>query len=375
MVCLFLGFPSGYGQNVDVISGNTSAISKHQDSIQKKEKKKKDGSIVPVPIIITDQNLGYGAVINLVHIHKKKNSTRENTPPTMTGISGGYTSTGTWVVGGGHSESFKNDQYRYTGVALYANVNMDFYSISDFDLSDHPFGTNIKTYGMINRFLFRLGQSNFFLGPQYMIASVEATLNIEDTDHPIIEDIIDYIDSKTTLSNIALIGNYDNRDNTISPTKGIYTGFDVKFSNTFLGASDDYGLADIFFYDYVPLTNWLYSIYNVDMQFSDGDTPFYLKPQIVLRGVPAMRYQGDHVLTAQAQFRGNVYKNWSLVAFGGLGKAFDDFDEFGDADLIVNYGTGFRHNFKKVFGLRAGADFAWTNKDQFGWYISIGTNL
>src|SRR5210317_516933 len=46
------------------------------------------GSIMPVPFIITDMNLGFGGILALPYIHPQKHSKRKNTPPTITGVAG-----------------------------------------------------------------------------------------------------------------------------------------------------------------------------------------------------------------------------------------------------------------------------------------------
>ena len=80
-------------------------------------------------------------------------------------------------------------------------------------------------------------------------------------------------------------------------------------------------------------------------------------------------------MLGEIQFRGYFTKSLALVAFTGTGKAFDTFSEFGPAQWVVNYGAGFRWEIEKIFGLRVGADFAWTNNNDFSWDIVIGTGL
>lgn len=377
LVVLYVCFasPKIFSQNISKIQGQSTHIAKQnqlkKDSLNVKKKK---GNIVPVPVIITDQNLGYGGVLALGYVHNRKNTTRKDTPPTISGIVGGYTSTGTWLAALAHSESFKNDQYRYLGLLAYANVNLDFYQIGSIDLSQNPVSFNMKGWGTLQRLLFRIGNSDFFIGPQYAYGQVETTINSTDKNHPLIGDILDRFDKNSVFSSIGLLAQIDSRDNTISPNKGLYSGFEIDYDATWLGSSQNFEKFDIYGYAYVPINKWLYSIYHFDYQFVEGDIPFYMKPYLQLRGVPVMKYQGKQTMLLEAQFRGYFYKNWALVAFGGMGKAFDSFSEWNNDKLVVNYGTGFRFDFKKAFGIRVGADFAWT-QDDFGWYISIGTGL
>jgi hypothetical protein len=279
------------------------------------------------------------------------------------------------LVGLGHSESFKNDKIRYLGFFGYASVFLDFYKIGKLDISDHPLELNFKGFGFVQEVLFRLGDSNFFIGPRYGFLILETTVPYDNADHPIIGDILDKIDIKETFSKIDLMLEYDSRNSSISPVSGFYAGLELQYNAEFLGASKSFEKIELYAYSYVPINKWLYGIFHYDYQLTGGDIPFYFRPFVELRGAPAMRYQGDQVMLLEGQLRADVYKNWSLVGFGGVAKAFDNYADWNKADLIANYGVGFRYDFVKVFGLRAGADFAWTTQDDFGWYISIGTDL
>jgi hypothetical protein len=51
------------------------------------------------------------------------------------------------------------------------------------------------------------------------------------------------------------------------------------------------------------------------------DPPFLALPYINLRGVPAMRYQGEMTVLTETEHMVNVYRGWSLVGFTGIGSA------------------------------------------------------
>ena len=116
--------------SVDAISGKT------QETTMEFKKSKHDstatgskGAFIAVPIVITDQNLGYGAILAPAYLHPNKKSTQKNTPPNITSIAGGATTTKTWVVGIIHSRSMNNDKIRYFGGVAVTSVNMDFFEL------------------------------------------------------------------------------------------------------------------------------------------------------------------------------------------------------------------------------------------------------
>ena len=377
---LFFGNITIYAQ-----LGQVTNLGNHTTAAGHEFKKSKDtiadtnkGSFVPVPFFVTDVNLGYGLILALSYLHPNKKETRKNTPPSITAVFGGGTSTGTWTAGAGHTHSFNDDKLRFFGGALYANVNLDFYNLGSIDLSDHPIEVNMNGWGAMAHMLFRLGKSDIFIGPQYAYASITDKVNLNSLDHPAIPDLPDKIvrNTLTTFSALGLLANYDSRDNTISPSKGFYGGFDLNYNATWLGATDQFANLDAFFYSYIPINKWLSSIYHFDFQAVGGDAPFYIKPFVELRGAPVMYYQGNMTALVETQWRALFYKNWGVIGFVGTGKAFDSFSEFSDGQWVVNYGTGLRYVLQKAFNTRVGVDFAWANPNsQFGWYIVVGTSF
>ena len=98
-----------------------------------------------------------------------------------------------------------------------------------------------------------------------------------------------------------------------------------------------------------------------------------MKPFIDMRGIPAERYQGNADILTELEFRWDFYKRWSIMAYGGIGKAFDEWSEFGPAELIYSYGTGFRYLLARKFKLRMGVDIA-RGPEDFAYYIVFGSN-
>ena len=96
-------------------------------------------------------------------------------------------------------------------------------------------------------------------------------------------------------------------------------------------------------------------------------------PYIEMRGIPVNRYRGRATLLTETEFRWDVVKRWSIMFYTGMGKAFDKWNEFGDAKLVYNYGTGFRYLIARKFKLRMGLDLA-RGPEDFAYYIVFGSN-
>jgi hypothetical protein len=378
LLFFFLGTTTVFGQkkpSIGVTNKTSAAGLEHKKSAKDSVAHAAKGHFIPVPIFITDQNMGYGLILALTYLHPNtKKSTRKDTPPSITAVFGGATSTKTWTAGLAHTHAWNNDKLRYAGALMYFDVNLDFYQLGDIDLSDNPIESNMRGWGTIQRMLFRLGKSDFFIGPQYGYSNVESSLNLSNPDRPIIDSLANEFNKKTTMSALGIIANYDSRDNTISPNKGLYSGIEYNYNATWLGASQEFSELELFFYSYVPINKWLSSIYHFDAQSVTDKAPYYMRPYLKLRGAPVMYYQGDITALVETQWRAMFYKNWGVIGFAGAGKAFNSFSEFSDNEWVINYGTGLRYIMEKAFKTRVGVDFAWANEN-FGWYIVVGTSF
>ena len=66
----------------------------------------------------------------------------------------------------------------------------------------------------------------------------------------------------------------------------------------------------------------IWTIVSVLTKLLGDEAPFYMYPAVNMRGVPAMRYQGENVALYEAQFSYEVTERWSAVAFAGVARAY-----------------------------------------------------
>ena len=93
-----------------------------------------------------------------------------------------------------------------------------------------------------------------------------------------------------------------------------------------------------------------------------------------MRGVPTARYQGNADLLTELEMRWDFYRRWSVMLFGGTGKAFDEWSEISDAKWVNSIGTGFRYLVAQKFKLRVGVDIAKGPDNTFAYYIIFGNS-
>jgi hypothetical protein len=92
----------------------------------------------------------------------------------------------------------------------------------------------------------------------------------------------------------------------------------------------------------------------------------------MLRGIPAMRYQGERTALLEVEARWNLDGRWSLVGFAGAGRAANAGD-LGSAPTRVTKGVGFRYLLARALGLHGGVDVA-RGPEENAFYITVGSS-
>jgi hypothetical protein len=346
----------------------------------KKAKKKKDpnrGRILPIPIFITEPAVGDGLGLAIAYFHRKKGTPEGRTlaspasiadlpseqaaPPTVTGVFGAYTSNETKAGGIGHMNSFRDDHIRFTVLGAYADVNSTFY------LLDRPFKFNLEGLLAYQETRFRFGDSKWFwgIGLSYLDANTSFRLDLPE------EAPIDLFG--VDMKNAGLSGKlaWDSRDNTSMPNSGQLIDlalwrYDESFSGDF-----DYWNAKLKLLSFHQLHKKF--VLGVRFEYSaiDGRAPFFGYPWISLRGIAAMRYQGDRVANAEIEGRYNLAPKWALIGFAGTGKVSSDIPIFDTEQSIYNYGVGARYKIFDAQNIWIGIDLA-KGPEDYNYYIQIG---
>ncbi len=329
--------------------------------------------VLPVIIPITEPAVGYGGALAVLYFHKKKKKYKTFVAPDVTGLVGLYTSNKTWGAGAFHAHTFGENRVRTLTAVMKPNVKFKYYGNDSPLLANNPIGINLDSWLVYQQAQARIGNSNFYIGGAYTYFKSEVSFE-ELPNNPLLNLILQRLNTNSTISQIKPLAIYDNRNNTFTPTKGILSELGYNYSATWLGSDDDFGTLSTNFFGYLPITEKLLSKYRFQGSFLFGDAPFYAYPFVDLRGIAAMRYQNETTLVTETEWAYNVYNRWWVSAFGGTGKAFSDFNDFGSEDWVYNIGTGFRYSLAKDLGLDMGADFALGNGKDFAFYIVFGTS-
>jgi len=331
--------------------------------------------ILPVPIVITEPAVGYGGGLALLFFHdsiqnrvqlaKERNpdgTKKRMAPPSMSGVAGFGTENGTWGAGGFHLGILRDDTLRYLGALGYASVNYDLYAGSN----SHSVPVTVDGAVLLQQLTARLGDSDFFAGANYKIISSTASANFGTPLPPPAGN-----GKEVQSGGMSGILEYDSRDNIFTPNNGLSSKAEWTHFDNWLGSDNQFDQFSFRNRYWFPVSKFVVLGLRGDAFFSGGDVPFYMKPFVQIRGIPAMRFQGRHTFTTEAELRWDLTERWSLIGFAGAGwTARKSFSDFGNSDTHPAGGFGFRYLMARLFNLRSGIDIAFSEEGQSIYFIT-----
>jgi hypothetical protein len=310
---------------------------------------------LPIPIVITEPAVGYGGGAAGMFLRPRTEAGEEGWSfPDISAVGGFATKNGTWGAFAGDATRWLEGRLRTLVGAGTGQVNLDFYVLG-FDPSslDQKVRYSLQFTGGVAQVNWQLApKSPWAIGVRYAYANVEPRLR----DEPIFPGLADRVRVKVSAPTAIL--EFDSRDNVFTPTRGIYAETSWLASREALGASVDFERFQQIAMGWHPLPNDVTLGARVNYAWSSDGTPFFLRPFVQLRGVPAMRYQGDQAASVEVEARWQLFDRWSVVGFGGYGWARSSQGNFTATRNVGSGGAGFRYELARKFGLHAGIDVA-----------------
>lgn len=348
---------------------------------------------LPVPIIITDPAVDGGLGLTGVFFHesdeaaaarkeamrKSENAGRHLLPPNVSAISGGYTGNDSWFVGGGYLGFFRNGRVRYQGGGGYGDVDLDFFGFGEIEF-DRPVAVNTRAFAVLQSLRTRIGQSRMFVGIAQRFVSAELSPSnldfLDDAPLPpeLSNEVRERLSRDVQTSALGMVFEFDNRDNFFSPRRGYRYKLDYHWYRDWLGSDIDYEYLKFQGLNFWTLTDRFRLGLRLQAEHVSADSllPPFATPGIRLRGIQGARYQGNYVGLLESEFTWQIDGRWSALAFAGVGRAANDWEEFRDADDRVTRGLGFRYLIARRYGIDVGLDVARGPEDTI-WYIQAGS--
>ncbi|MBZ5855999.1 BamA/TamA family outer membrane protein [Flavihumibacter profundi] len=326
---------------------------------------------VPVMMIITEPALGgFGIAAAPLFISPRKEVPNKKgyIPPDITAGVGLVTANGSWAAGGGRIGSFPKAGIKYRIGAAYADINLDFYRTIA-NGSEKKYSFNFEMLPVFVSFSKQIPKTDLYAGLQYMFASSIVKPKFSG-------DLPESITSKEMDANLGSLGmflDWDKRNSIFTPDKGLRVNLLYTMDDNWTGSDFNYQKMNELVNWFFPIRdNWISGL-RFEGHHALQDPPFYLLPSITLRGIPAMRYQGQTTLVAETEQRFDLTRRWSLLGFIGYGKTIVKNDSYIEGSNVYNFGGGFRYLVARAFRARAGIDIA-KGPDSWGWYIVFGHN-
>jgi hypothetical protein len=311
--------------------------------------------VIPIPIVVTEPAVGYGGGAAGLFVRPRTLAGEEGwARPNLSMVGGLVTENGTWAAFAGDASRWRDGRLRTLAGAGAGQANLDFYGAGlDRPQLDQKFRYSLEFTGAIAQANWQLApKSPWAVGLRYTYANVDPRLR----DAPSFPGAADRV--RVTISAPTAVLEYDSRDNVFTPARGIYAETSYLAARQALGASRDFERFKQVALGWQSLPHAVTLGGRLSYAWSSDSTPFFFKPYVELRGVPAMRYQGNEVASVELEARWQFSGRWSLVPFAGAGATRVRQIAPADGQRVGSGGIGFRYELARKFGMHAGIDVA-----------------
>ena len=310
---------------------------------------------LPIPLVVTEPAVGYGGGVAGMFLRPRKQAGSEGwARPNISGLGAFGTQNDTWGAFAGDASLWFDGRLKTLAGAGTGRANLDFYALGDGGPTfEQKVRYSLAFTGAVLQGSWQVApRSAWWIGLRYVYAEVEPTLR----DEPAFPGLVDAVRFKVSAPTVLL--EFDTRDNLFTPTRGLYAETSYLASREQFGSSDDFERFQQVLMGWYPLARKVTLGARANYAKSSSGTPFFLRPFVQLRGVPAVRWQGDEAMSAEVEGRWQFHGRWSAVAFAGAGKARTSRGGFSNDEKVTSGGVGFRYELARKFGLHAGMDVA-----------------
>lgn len=346
----------------------SQALDEAEDPDEEEEKsgflKKMPKNLLLVPIPTSTPTFGTGLILGGAWFYSQTEEQKESQPASFTGGAAGYTSNESWVAGVMQQNYWKEDTWRFTGVAAYMDLKLDLNVEDAGEESDSGLDWLVKGPLFQGRISRRI-KGDWYMGVtgRYLDITQALELDAEDVDYG--------ISSNITAVAVGLNLDYDSRDMPSNAYQGRY--LELKALTSFLSETegDSYQSYHARFRAYHPLKDSLVLAWEVNGCARGGDIPLWDTCRLGLRGFSATSYLGKRSLYAQAEIRWRFYQRWGLVGFAGAGRIYEPILGIGEDDTIPSYGAGIRFMVLESQRINVRVDYARSQGGDSAWYLSV----
>lgn len=330
-----------------------------------------DYVIAPIPVV--NPLLGTGLTLAGALLYRV-NPNDNVSPPSLTGVGGFYTSTGSWAAAFAQKLYLKEDRYRILLGAGYFNLFYDFYGIG-FGAGKDDRKVSIDQAGAIfqGEILVRLF-GRLYAGPLYRYFPTRTRPDGVLRD-ALVEIGIPVPQLDLDIGSLGIHLQHDLRDNTFNPAKGHLFDLTAAFQDPAFGSDLTYQKYETSYNYYLGLPGRSVLAMRASGCNAAGDVPFFdlclLGTKSDIRGYSVGRFQDRTSLSGQVEYRRGLYKKFGGVVFGGVAQVARNLHEFHSSDWLPGVGVGLRYLVSEVNKLNLRLDVA-RGRDETTVYMSVG---
>jgi hypothetical protein len=309
---------------------------------------------VPLLVPITEPAIGYGALGALVFVGgEPPGAGQEYVRPNLATVGALRTENGTRGYFGGHLGTWHDGRIKTLAALADVDVNLEFFGLGD-RLPGEGLGYSVKAQGGTAGASYRLGETQLWLGLRYASVATSVALETPVSELPGVSSA----DYDLRIAGLTPSLTLDRRDNFLTPTRGWYVDLSLPIFDDSLGGERDFEKVNATAMYYRPLGPSLYFAVRGAAKHSSDGTPFFLRPFVMLRGVQALRYQGEQAVEFETELRWQLRPRFSVVGFAGAGTAYNSIANRDLDESVAAGGVGFRYLVARRYGLHMGLDIA-----------------
>ena len=325
---------------------------------------KKPENLLLVPIPTSNPTFGTGLILGGAYFYKQTEEQKNAQPASFTSAAVGYTDNESWFAGVMQQNYWKEDKWRFTGVAGYVDLKLELNPGTTEDGDTGSVDWLVDGVFLQARLARKL-RGNWYLGltGRYLDISQAIGRNIEDADFN--------LQSEISSTGVGLNLDFDTRDMPYNPYNGRYFEVKALTSNQSGSDTDSYQSYRIRLRSYHSLADPLVLAWDINGCSKSGQIPLWDTCRLALRGFSGTDYLSKQSLYAQAEIRWRFYKRWGLVAFAGAGRVHDSLGEQGEDETIPSYGVGLRFMVLESQRINVRLDYARSDNGNDALYLSV----
>lgn len=321
----------------------------------------------------TSLQLGVGTKF----LFKFKNSTPETRTSNLP-MSVRYTFRNQFIIATEFTMFTNEEKYLVRGRVRYLKYPFTYFGKGNLTDNSDILEVSTNSFQFEPLFLRRI-RDNLFLGGGIRYNSIwNADLLDKEEGEP---SNVRFAKSLNNLSSgVELALNYDSRDNVLNAQKGYFVMLSHGFYGSYLGGDNTFGVTNFNVRAYLTPRKKKDDIIAIEFfsRFTDGNVPVVeysaLGGRERLRGFQERRFNDDHAIFFQTEYRWQMINRLGMVFFTGAGDVFSDVqNDLSLQRLKWSVGTGLRLKIVKSENLNIRMDYGFglgpTNDHNF--YLGI----